>query len=157
MAKEVIPTRHFGGTVLNLRKLIVDVAFVVAVVAVVVQQRGLTLCMHMFYSRDLAAFKVITIYVTHAKGRKKISFGRTDIPIRKSEECEGWYPILQVNERTRSKEWVGDLRLRLKCEEQIVLPIGNYSEVLEASIPLRNSEFLHKVLREMMLVLTLLS
>jgi len=124
---------HSGGTALNSRELLVAV---ILVVAVLVGLAGLTFCIQMACSRDLAAFKVITIYVTHAKGRKKISFGRTDIPIRKSEECEGWYPILQVNERTRSKEWVGDLRLKLKCEEQIVLPIGNYSEVLKASISL---------------------
>ena len=81
---------------------------------------------------DLAAFtKGITLNVIQAKGSKLIPFGRTHIPVRNSEECEGWYPILHNNDRTRSTEHLGDLRLKLKYEELLVLPLANYSELME--------------------------
>ncbi|KAF9382102.1 hypothetical protein BGX21_001929 [Mortierella sp. AD011] len=86
-----------------------------------------------FEFADLAPFtKGITINVIQAKGSKAIPYGRTHIPVRNNDESdEGWYPILRVNDRTRSTEHPGDLRLKLKYEEQIVLPLANYYELLE--------------------------
>lgn len=86
--------------------------------------------------RDLAEFtKGITINVIQAKGNKLIPFGRTDIPVRNSEDCdEGWYPIMHMNDRTRSAEHLGDLRLKLKYEEQIVLPLVNYEEIMDVCL-----------------------
>ncbi|KAG0313980.1 hypothetical protein BGZ99_008442 [Dissophora globulifera] len=82
---------------------------------------------------DLAAFgKGITINVIQVKGSKMIPVGRTQIPIRITDDyAEGWYPILHVNDRTKSTEHLGDLRLKLKYEEQIVLPLANYCDVLD--------------------------
>jgi hypothetical protein len=87
----------------------------------------------------LAEFtKGITINVIQAKGSKLIPFGRTDIPVRNSEDCdEGWYPIMHMNDRTRSAEHLGDLRLKLKYEEQIVLPLINYEEIMDVSLRLQ--------------------
>lgn len=87
------------------------------------------------FDSDLAAFtKGITINVIQTKGSKLISYGRTHIPVRNSEECdEGWYPILHQNSKTKATEHLGDLRLKLKYEEQIVLPLPNYSVVLEVT------------------------
>ncbi|KAF9573180.1 hypothetical protein EC968_008922 [Mortierella alpina] len=85
-----------------------------------------------FEFTDLAGFtKGITLNVIQAKGSKLIPFGRTYIPVRNSDECEGWYPILHNNDRTRSTEHLGDLRLKLKYEELLVLPLANYSELME--------------------------
>lgn len=57
--------------------------------------------------------------------------------MRNSEDCdEGWYPIMHMNDRTRSAEHLGDLRLKLKYEEQIVLPLVNYEEIMDVSLNL---------------------
>ncbi|KAG0057627.1 hypothetical protein BGZ83_007000 [Gryganskiella cystojenkinii] len=98
-----------------------------------------------FEFTDLTAFRVITIYVTQSKGSKNIPYGRTDIPIPSGEEREGWYPVLRVNERTRSNEFVGDLRLKLKCDEQIVLPLESYSEVLEILLNFRENNVISRL------------
>ncbi|CAO3567599.1 unnamed protein product [Mortierella alpina] len=93
-----------------------------------------------FEFTDLAAFtKGITLNVIQAKGSKLIPFGRTHIPVRNSEECEGWYPILHNNDRTRSTEHLGDLRLKLKYEELLVLPLANYSELMEIIVNFREN------------------
>ncbi|KAF9291570.1 hypothetical protein BGZ68_003508 [Mortierella alpina] len=93
-----------------------------------------------FEFTDLAAFtKGITLNVIQAKGSKLIPFGRTYIPVRNSEECEGWYPILNNNDRTRSTEHLGDLRLKLKYEELLVLPLANYSELMEIIVNFRDN------------------
>ncbi|KAF9431002.1 hypothetical protein BGZ94_000469 [Podila epigama] len=94
-----------------------------------------------FEFTDLAAVnKGITINVIQAKGSKLIPFGRTHIPVRNNKESdEGWYPILNNNDRTRSTEHLGDLRLKLKYEEQIVLPIANYAELLDIIVNFREN------------------
>lgn len=100
-----------------------------------------------FEFTDLAAFtKGITINVIQAKGSKLIPFGRTHIPVRNSEECdEGWYPILHVNDKTKTTEHLGDLRLKLQYEEQIVLPISNYSNVLEVILNFQENNVISKL------------
>ncbi|KAI7821555.1 hypothetical protein BC939DRAFT_455518 [Gamsiella multidivaricata] len=100
-----------------------------------------------FEFTDLAAFtKGITINVIQANGSKLIPFGRTHIPVRNSEECdEGWYPILRINSRTRSTEHLGDLRLKLKYEEQIVLPLANYYDLLEIIINFQENNVISKL------------
>lgn len=99
--------------------------------------------------RDLAAVnKGITINVIQVKGSKLIPFGRTHIPVRNNDECdEGWYPILNNNDRTRSTEHLGDLRLKLKYEEQIVLPIVNYADLLDVRAATKNSSNFLRVSR----------
>ncbi|KAF9984765.1 hypothetical protein BGZ75_003695 [Mortierella antarctica] len=93
-----------------------------------------------FEFTDLAAFtKGITLNVIQAKGSKLIPFGRTYIPVRNSEEREGWYPILHNNDRTRTTEHLGDLRLKLKYEELLVLPLANYSELMEIIVNFREN------------------
>ncbi|KAF9096390.1 hypothetical protein BGX23_011464 [Mortierella sp. AD031] len=100
-----------------------------------------------FEFTDLAEFtKGITINVIQAKGSKLIPFGRTDIPVRNSEDCdEGWYPIMHMNDRTRSAEHLGDLRLKLKYEEQIVLPLVNYEEVMDIIVNFRENNVIFKL------------
>ncbi|KAF9116060.1 hypothetical protein BGX27_005089 [Mortierella sp. AM989] len=100
-----------------------------------------------FEFTDLAAFtKGITINVIQAKGNKAIPFGRTYIPVRNNEESdEGWYPILRINDRTKSTEHPGDLRLKLKYEEQIVLPLSNYVELLEIILNYRENNVISKL------------
>ncbi|KAF9190279.1 hypothetical protein BGZ50_000310 [Haplosporangium sp. Z 11] len=100
-----------------------------------------------FEFTDLAAFsKGITINVIQAKGSKLIPFGRTYIPVRNSQECdEGWYPILNINDRTRSTEHLGDLRLKLQYEEQIILPIENYADLLEIIVNFQENNVLSKL------------
>ncbi|KAF9997548.1 hypothetical protein BGZ65_006875, partial [Modicella reniformis] len=102
-----------------------------------------------FEFTDLSAFtKGITINVIQAKGNKLISYGRTHIPVRNSdnEECdEGWYPILHVNDKTKSTEHMGDLRLKLKYEEQIVLPLTSYNEVLELILNFQENNVISKL------------
>ncbi|KAG0210298.1 hypothetical protein BGX28_009454 [Mortierella sp. GBA30] len=100
-----------------------------------------------FEFTDLAAFsKGITINVIQTKGSKRILFGRTHIPARNSEECdEGWYPILAMNNRTGSNEHLGDLRLKLKYEEQFVLPLENYSRLLQIIINFRENNVISRL------------
>ncbi|KAK3814447.1 MAG: Rho GTPase activation protein, partial [Benniella sp.] len=100
-----------------------------------------------FEFTDLAAFtKGITINVIQTKGSKLIPFGRTHIPVRNSEECdEGWYPILHFNDRTKATEHLGDLRLKLKYEEQIVLPLVNYYDVLEILLNFQENNVISKL------------
>ncbi|KAG0081732.1 hypothetical protein BGZ90_005375 [Linnemannia elongata] len=100
-----------------------------------------------FEFTDLAEFtKGITINVIQAKGSKLIPFGRTDIPVRNSEDCdEGWYPIMHMNDRTRSAEHLGDLRLKLKYEEQIVLPLVNYEEIMVIIVNFRENNVISKL------------
>ncbi|KAG0290308.1 hypothetical protein BGZ96_006177 [Linnemannia gamsii] len=100
-----------------------------------------------FEFTDLAEFtKGITINVIQAKGNKLIPFGRTDIPVRNSEDCdEGWYPIMHMNDRTRSAEHLGDLRLKLKYEEQIVLPLVNYEEIMDIIVNFRENNVISKL------------
>ncbi|KAF9320931.1 hypothetical protein BG003_004213 [Podila horticola] len=100
-----------------------------------------------FEFTDLSAVnKGITINVIQVKGSKLIPFGRTHIPVRSSEDCdEGWYPILNNNDRTRSTEHLGDLRLKLKYEEQIVLPIVNYADLLDIIVNFRENNVISKL------------
>ncbi|KAF9909913.1 hypothetical protein EC991_007716 [Linnemannia zychae] len=100
-----------------------------------------------FEFTDLAEFtKGITINVIQAKGSKLIPFGRTDIPVRNSEDCdEGWYPIIHMNDRTRIAEHLGDLRLKLKYEEQIVLPLANYEEIIDIIVNFRENNVISKL------------
>ncbi|KAF9358785.1 hypothetical protein BGX26_000928 [Mortierella sp. AD094] len=100
-----------------------------------------------FEFADLAPFtKGITINVIQAKGSKAIPYGRTHIPVRNNEESdEGWYPILRVNDRTRSTEHPGDLRLKLKYEEQIVLPLTNYYELLEIIVNFQENNVISRL------------
>ncbi|KAF9332087.1 hypothetical protein BG006_005063, partial [Podila minutissima] len=100
-----------------------------------------------FEFTDLSAVnKGITINVIQVKGSKLIPFGRTHIPVRSSADCdEGWYPILNNNDRTRSTEHLGDLRLKLKYEEQIVLPIANYADLLEIIVNFRENNVISKL------------
>ncbi|KAG0280142.1 hypothetical protein BGZ95_011139 [Linnemannia exigua] len=100
-----------------------------------------------FEFTDLAEFtKGITINVIQAKGSKLIPFGRTDIPVRNSEDCdEGWYPIIHMNDRTRFAEHLGDLRLKLKYEEQIVLPLVNYEEIIDIVVNFRENNVISKL------------
>ncbi|KAF9896384.1 Ras GTPase-activating protein nGAP, partial [Lobosporangium transversale] len=99
-----------------------------------------------FEFTDLAAFtKGITINVIQVKGSKLIPFGRTCIPLRDSQECdEGWYPIMNMNGRSRS-EHLGDLRLKLKYEEQFVLPLANYCDVLEIIVNFQENNVISKL------------
>ncbi|KAG0087869.1 hypothetical protein BGZ92_006893 [Podila epicladia] len=100
-----------------------------------------------FEFTDLSAVnKGITINVIQVKGSKLIPFGRTHIPVRSSDDCdEGWYPILNNNDRTRSTEHLGDLRLKLKYEEQIVLPIANYADLLDIIVNFRENNVISKL------------
>ncbi|KAF9166003.1 hypothetical protein BGX20_000378, partial [Mortierella sp. AD010] len=100
-----------------------------------------------FEFADLAPFtKGITINVIQAKGSKAIPYGRTHIPVRNNDESdEGWYPILRVNDRTRSTEHPGDLRLKLKYEEQIVLPLANYYELLEIIVNFQENNVISRL------------
>ncbi|KAF9934878.1 hypothetical protein FBU30_010145 [Linnemannia zychae] len=100
-----------------------------------------------FEFTDLAEFtKGITINVIQAKGNKLIPFGRTDIPVRSSEDCdEGWYPIIHMNDRTRSTEHPGDLRLKLRYEEQIVLPLANYEEIIDIIVNFRENNVISRL------------
>ncbi|KAK3847451.1 MAG: hypothetical protein J3R72DRAFT_165095 [Linnemannia gamsii] len=100
-----------------------------------------------FEFTDLAEFtKGITINVIQAKGSKLIPFGRTDIPVRNSEDCdEGWYPIIHMNDRTRFADHLGDLRLKLKYEEQIVLPLVNYEEIVDIIVNFRENNVISKL------------
>ncbi|KAG0379177.1 hypothetical protein BGX24_001467 [Mortierella sp. AD032] len=100
-----------------------------------------------FEFTDLAEFtKGITINVIQAKGSKLIPFGRTDIPVRNSEDCdEGWYPIIHMNDRTRFADHLGDLRLKLKYEEQIVLPLVNYGEIVDIIVNFRENNVISKL------------
>ncbi|KAF8962655.1 hypothetical protein BGZ46_001137, partial [Entomortierella lignicola] len=100
-----------------------------------------------FEFADLAPFtKGITINVIQAKGSKSIPFGKTQIPVRNNDDSdEGWYPIIRVNDRTKSKEHPGDLRLKLKYEEQIVLPLSNYNELLEIIVNFQENNVISKL------------
>ncbi|KAG0349200.1 hypothetical protein BG004_000855 [Podila humilis] len=100
-----------------------------------------------FEFTDLAAVnKGITINVIQVKGSKLIPFGRTHIPVRNNDEYdEGWYPILNNNDRTRSTEHLGDLRLKLKYEEQIVLPVVNYADLLDIIVNFQENNVISKL------------
>ncbi|KAG0259986.1 hypothetical protein BG011_002206 [Mortierella polycephala] len=100
-----------------------------------------------FEFTDLAAFsKGITINVIQARGSKLIPFGRTYIPLRNSQERdEGWYPIMHINNRTQTTEHLGDLRLKLQYEEQIILPIENYIDLLEIIVNFQENNVLSKL------------
>ncbi|KAF9437305.1 hypothetical protein BGZ76_001254 [Entomortierella beljakovae] len=100
-----------------------------------------------FEFTDLSAFtKGITINVIQAKGSKVIPYGRAQIPVRNSDESdESWYPILQTNNRTKSSEYQGDLRLKLKYEEQIVLPLHNYYELLDIIVNFRENNVISRL------------
>ncbi|KAF9583097.1 hypothetical protein BGW38_010257, partial [Lunasporangiospora selenospora] len=101
-----------------------------------------------FEFTDLAAFNGITINVLQSKGRKVTFYGKAHIPIREdlSDDCdEGWYPIVQVDDRTRTTGHLGDLRLKLKYEEQFVLPLSNYNELLDIICDFRENNVISKL------------
>ncbi|KAF9977158.1 hypothetical protein BGZ73_006829 [Actinomortierella ambigua] len=83
-----------------------------------------------FIFSDLPPFrKGITINVTQVKGNKQLPIGQVDIPVHHRKEWdEGWYPI-NAN-RARSNQHEGDLRLKLRYEELIVLPMDIYAPLL---------------------------
>ncbi|KAG0264334.1 hypothetical protein DFQ27_001276 [Actinomortierella ambigua] len=84
-----------------------------------------------FIFSDLPPFrKGITINVIQVKGSKQLPIGQVDIPVHHRKEWdEGWYPINA--HRTRSNQHEGDLRLKLRYEEQIVLPMEAYAPLLD--------------------------
>ncbi|KAF8921697.1 hypothetical protein BGZ58_003995, partial [Dissophora ornata] len=75
-----------------------------------------------------------------------VPFGTTHIPVRYNEEWdEGWYPIVHSNVRTKSTEHVGDLRMKLKYEEQAVLPLDSYQHVIDIIANFRENNVISRL------------
>ncbi|KAG0223407.1 hypothetical protein BGW41_005597 [Actinomortierella wolfii] len=98
-----------------------------------------------FTFSDLPPFrKGITINVIQVKGSKQLPIGQVDIPVHHRKEWdEGWYPINA--HRARSNQHEGDLRLKLRYEEQIVLPMESYGPLLDMILNFQENNVISKL------------
>ncbi|KAK9727446.1 hypothetical protein K7432_001828 [Basidiobolus ranarum] len=90
-----------------------------------------------FYFSDIPVLNrgVDVTLMNHNKLHKDAYMGKITIPlgtIRRGEYYEGWYPIMHESKVSHHPpEHVGDLRLRLRYDEVVVLPSANYEELVE--------------------------
>jgi hypothetical protein len=88
-----------------------------------------------FLFTDLPPFEKLAIVVWREKKlQKPFVIGTVHITLtnfRRGEPVEGWFPVLFGGSTVACAE-VGQLRLKLKVDEEIVLPYSKYSKVLDA-------------------------
>ncbi|ORX97973.1 Rho GTPase activation protein [Basidiobolus meristosporus CBS 931.73] len=72
--------------------------------------------------------------MNHNKLQKDAYIGKITIPlstIKRGEYYEGWYPIVHESKASHyPPDHVGDIRLRLRYDEVVVLPSANYEELV---------------------------
>ncbi|KAF8274095.1 Rho GTPase activation protein [Lactarius quietus] len=87
-----------------------------------------------FLFTDLPPFEKLAIVVWREKKlQKPFVVGTVHITLtnfRRGEPVEGWFPVLFGSSTVACAE-VGQLRLKLKVDEEIVLPYSKYSKVLD--------------------------
>ncbi|KAI0348064.1 Rho GTPase activation protein [Trametopsis cervina] len=87
-----------------------------------------------FVFTDMPRFATLEITVCRdKKASKPIIIGRAFITLpnfRRGEMIEGWFPVLST--RHYAGVVVGEVRLKLKVDEEIILPRSAYSDMLKA-------------------------
>ncbi|KAG5647991.1 hypothetical protein DXG03_007025 [Asterophora parasitica] len=87
-----------------------------------------------FTFSDLSPFESLVLLVWREKKLLKGStLGSVKIPLinfRRGESVEGWFPVLHSGSST-SEVQVGELRLKIRVDEEIILPYSAYSGLLE--------------------------
>ncbi|ORX88741.1 Rho GTPase activation protein [Basidiobolus meristosporus CBS 931.73] len=75
---------------------------------------------------------------TSTKSRTNAPFWREDFyfsislnNIKRGEYYEEWYPLMHEAKNSHAAEHVGDIRLRLRYDEVVVLPSASYEELIE--------------------------
>ncbi|KAF8216242.1 Rho GTPase activation protein [Mycena galopus ATCC 62051] len=94
-----------------------------------------------FTFTDLPPFDTLDIFVWKEKklfkpqlmGCVRVTLGN----FRRGESIEGWFPVLHQGP-TASDLQVGDIRLKIRVDEEIILPYDCYSKLLHATFNLRN-------------------
>jgi hypothetical protein len=92
-----------------------------------------------FTFTDLPPFDTLDIFVWKEKklfkptlmGCVRVTLGN----FRRGESIEGWFPVLHQGP-TASDLQVGDIRLKIRVDEEIILPYDAYSSLLQASFTL---------------------
>ncbi|KAK9696292.1 hypothetical protein K7432_012547 [Basidiobolus ranarum] len=90
-----------------------------------------------FLFTDLPALRDGATVVVMNKNRihKDSNIGKVHLPIsviRQDEEFEGWYPVMYESKISGyPAEMVGELRLRFKYDEVVVLPSSSYGDLLK--------------------------
>ncbi|KAI9512585.1 Rho GTPase activation protein, partial [Russula earlei] len=88
-----------------------------------------------FLLSDLPPFEKLAIVVWREKRlQKPFVIGTVYITLanfRRGEHVEGWFPVL-ISGTTATYTQVGQLRLKLRVDEEVVLPYSKYSKVIDA-------------------------
>ncbi|KAK9763463.1 hypothetical protein K7432_009824 [Basidiobolus ranarum] len=89
-----------------------------------------------FYFSDIPMLSrgVDISIMNHNKLHEDTFIGQVSIPqssSRRGEYYEGWYPVMHESKSSHTPEHVGDIRLRLRYDEVVVLPSVNYEELME--------------------------
>ncbi|KAJ7293577.1 GTPase activating protein [Mycena rebaudengoi] len=86
-----------------------------------------------FTFADLPPFDTLDILVWREKKLfKPVTMGSVRVTLanfRRGESIEGWFPVLQTGP-TGSDIQVGDIRLKIRVDEEIILPYDAYSNLL---------------------------
>ncbi|KAF5370234.1 hypothetical protein D9615_010078 [Tricholomella constricta] len=87
-----------------------------------------------FILSDLPPFESLVLLVWREKKLLKgTTLGSVKIPLgnfRRGESVEGWFPVLHSGSPTSDVQ-VGELRLKLRVDEEIILPYSAYHGLLE--------------------------
>lgn len=91
-----------------------------------------------FVFPDLPQFDDLLVIVWQEKrGMKPILVGSVDISLtnfRRGSLVDGWFPVLySISSNVNTPLQVGQLRLRIQVQEEVVLPQAAYSRVLDVS------------------------
>ncbi|KAG9314364.1 GTPase activating protein [Chiua virens] len=88
-----------------------------------------------FLFADLPPFEALEVFVWKEKRLMKPSLlGSVRIALtnfRRSEDVEGWFPVIQSSGIMTGIQ-VGEIRMKLKVHEEIILPHSSYSSMLTA-------------------------
>ncbi|TFK30445.1 GTPase activating protein [Coprinopsis marcescibilis] len=100
------------------------------------KKKGSTLEWHeKFLFSDLPPFQTLDINVwREKKAMKPTTVGFAQIQLhsfRRGETVEGWHPIIQGVTGPARETQVGELRVKLRVDEEIVLPYSAYSNLVE--------------------------
>ncbi|EPT04342.1 hypothetical protein FOMPIDRAFT_43939 [Fomitopsis schrenkii] len=86
-----------------------------------------------FVFSDLPPFEVLEVVVLREKRMSKPQVvGVVSIALmnfRRGEHIDGWFPVLSPNPGVNAQ--TGELRLKIRVDEEIILPFSEYSELLQ--------------------------
>ncbi|EJD03956.1 GTPase activating protein [Fomitiporia mediterranea MF3/22] len=107
-----------------------------------------------FTFSDLPPFGDLLVHVYREKKVFKPQLlGTVQIPlnnVRKGEVMEGWHAVIATNQSVSGTQ-VGELRLRMNVDEEIVLPTSAYSSVLDCMSQRNLLDLLHDLEQELKL------